>query len=36
MRETVALAQLSDVGFLDITLTNRLEVNALVTATKPG
>jgi tRNA (cmo5U34)-methyltransferase len=36
MRESVALAQLRDTGFLDITLTSRLEVNALVTATKPG
>ncbi len=36
MRETVALNQLRNAGFLNITLTNRLEVNALVTATKPG
>ena len=36
MRESVALAQLRDAGFSDITLTSRLEVNALVTATKPG
>lgn len=36
MRETVALNQLRDAGFSDINLTNRLEVNALVTATKPA
>ncbi|MGR9013728.1 MAG: class I SAM-dependent methyltransferase [Gammaproteobacteria bacterium] len=36
MRETAALTQLSDAGFSNINLTNRLEVNALVTATKPG
>jgi len=36
MRESVALTQLHEAGFSDITLTNRLEVNALVTATKPG
>ena len=36
MREAVALTQLSDAGFSNINLTNRLEVNALVTATKPG
>jgi ubiquinone/menaquinone biosynthesis C-methylase UbiE len=35
MRETAALAQLREAGFSDITLTNRLEVNALVTAIKP-
>ncbi|WP_432746203.1 class I SAM-dependent methyltransferase [Methylobacter sp. G7] len=35
MRESVALAQLQDAGFSDINLSNRLEVNALVTATKP-
>ena len=36
MRDSVALAQLRDAGFIDITLTSRLEVNALMTATKPG
>ncbi|MDI1277785.1 class I SAM-dependent methyltransferase [Methylobacter sp.] len=36
MRESVALDQLRDSGFSDITLSYRLEVNALVTATKPG
>ncbi|MGZ5051555.1 MAG: class I SAM-dependent methyltransferase [Methylobacter sp.] len=35
MRETVALKQLKAAGFTNITLTNRLEVNALVTAIKP-
>jgi len=35
MRESVALAQLRDSGFSDITLSHRVEVNALVTATKP-
>lgn len=35
MRETVALNQLRDAGFSNIELTNRLEVNALVTAMKP-
>lgn len=35
MRESVALKQLRDAGFSSITLTHRLEVNALVTATKP-
>ena len=35
MRESVELAQLQDAGFSDINLSNRLEVNALVTATKP-
>ncbi len=35
MRESVALAQLSQVGFVDINLTQREEVNALVTAIKP-
>ncbi|MEY3808095.1 MAG: hypothetical protein RI893_1071 [Pseudomonadota bacterium] len=34
MRETLALAQLSDAGFSAIKLTHRREVNALVTATK--
>jgi len=36
MRESVALEQLRDIGFLNVTLSHRLEVNALVTATKPG
>lgn len=35
MRESIALDQLRDAGFSDINLTHRLEVNALVTATKP-
>ncbi len=35
MRESIALAQLQDAGFSGITLSNRLEVNALVTAIKP-
>ncbi|TAN70792.1 MAG: class I SAM-dependent methyltransferase [Methylobacter sp.] len=35
MRESPALEQLQDSGFANITLTHRLEVNALVTATKP-
>ena len=35
MREAVALAQLTQAGFAHITLSHRLEVNALVTATKP-
>lgn len=35
MREAVALAQLRDAGFTDITLSHRLAVNALVIATKP-
>jgi ubiquinone/menaquinone biosynthesis C-methylase UbiE len=34
MRETVALKQLAESGFKQIKLTNRLEVNALVTAVK--
>ncbi|MGB4499352.1 MAG: methyltransferase domain-containing protein [Methylococcaceae bacterium] len=34
MRETVALKQLKNAGFKDVILTNRTEVNALVTATK--
>lgn len=34
MRESVALQQLNTLGFSDITLSNRLEVNALLTATK--
>lgn len=36
MRESVALKQLRDTGFSNITLNHRLEVNALVTAIKPG
>lgn len=36
MREAVALDQLREAGFSDISLSHRLEVNALVTATKPG
>lgn len=36
MRESVALTQLRNAGFSDINLSHRLEVNALVTATKPG
>lgn len=35
MRESAALEQLRDTGFSNITLSHRLEVNALVTATKP-
>ena len=35
MREAVALADLSAAGFSQINLTNRREVNALVTAIKP-
>jgi ubiquinone/menaquinone biosynthesis C-methylase UbiE len=35
MREAVALSELNAAGFLEINLTNRCEVNALVTATKP-
>lgn len=35
MRESIALKQLCDAGFADISLSHRLEVNALVTATKP-
>ncbi len=34
MRESKALQQLEHIGFKDITLSNRLEVNALVTAKK--
>ncbi len=34
MRESITLQQLKAVGFTHITLTNRLEVNALVTAMK--
>lgn len=36
MRESVALGQLRDSGFTSITLSHRLEVNALVTAKKPA
>jgi len=36
MRESVALKQLRDTGFSNINLSHRLEVNALVTAIKPG
>ncbi|MCK9396714.1 MAG: class I SAM-dependent methyltransferase [Methylobacter sp.] len=35
MRESIALDQLRDAGFSSVNLTHRLEVNALVTATKP-
>jgi ubiquinone/menaquinone biosynthesis C-methylase UbiE len=35
MRESIALKQLQDSGFIDIQLSHRLDVNALVTATKP-
>lgn len=35
MRETPALAQLKAIGFSDIQLSHRQQVNALVTATKP-
>ncbi|WP_305907917.1 class I SAM-dependent methyltransferase [Methylomarinum sp. Ch1-1] len=34
MRESVSLQQLADAGFTDIQLSNRMEVNALVTARK--
>lgn len=36
MRESLTLDQLRDAGFSNIILSHRLEVNALVTATKPG
>ncbi len=36
MRESVALDQLRDAGFSNVTLSHRLEVNALVTAMKPN
>lgn len=36
MRETPALAQLKAAGFVDIKLSHRQQVNALVTATKPA
>jgi ubiquinone/menaquinone biosynthesis C-methylase UbiE len=35
MREAVALSELKTAGFSEINLTNRCEVNALVTAIKP-
>jgi ubiquinone/menaquinone biosynthesis C-methylase UbiE len=35
MRESAALQQLHDAGFSDISLTHRMEVNALVKAAKP-
>jgi tRNA (cmo5U34)-methyltransferase len=35
MRKSVALQQLRDIGFFNINLSHRHEVNALVTATKP-
>jgi len=35
MRESIALEQLRDTGFVNITLSHRHEVNALLTATKP-
>ncbi len=35
MRESVAMAQLQNAGFIDIQLSHRMDVNALVTATKP-
>lgn len=35
MRESVSLKQLADAGFVNITLSHRAEVNALVTASKP-
>lgn len=35
MRESIALKQLQDAGFMNITLSHRQQVNALVTATKP-
>jgi len=35
MRETVALEQMKAIGFSDINLSSRLEVNALVSGTKP-
>lgn len=36
MRESVALQQLNDAGFIDVNLTHRVTLNALVTATKPS
>lgn len=35
MRESIALQQMQDTGFSEISLSNRMEVNALVTAVKP-
>lgn len=35
MRESVALTQMQQAGFIDIQLSHRMNVNALVTATKP-
>lgn len=35
MRESVALQQMQNAGFTDISLAHRMEVNALVTAIKP-
>jgi tRNA (cmo5U34)-methyltransferase len=35
MRESVSLKQLVEAGFMQVTLTHRAEVNALVTAMKP-
>lgn len=35
MRETTALQQLRGCGFSDVSLTHRIEVNALVSAIKP-
>ncbi|MGR9114776.1 MAG: class I SAM-dependent methyltransferase [Gammaproteobacteria bacterium] len=35
MRESVSLQQLQDAGFINIELSHRIAVNALVTATKP-
>lgn len=35
MRETIALTQMQQTGFIDIKLSHRLNVNALVTAIKP-
>ena len=35
MRESIALKQLDDFGFSDIKISNRINVNALVTAKKP-
>ena len=34
MRESTAIAQMEDAGFKEIKLSNRLEVNALITAKK--
>ncbi len=35
MRESVALTQMQQAGFIDIQLSHRMNINALVTATKP-